>query len=337
MKIYVKQIHNNQEWEYFYLKQTPSIFVQSKEYGEFMERLGNKSFILGIYEEDVLVGGALVSHVRAKRGDFLYIPYGPILTKEAHFKEFIYELKKIAKLERVTSIKISPFIDNTEENKYLYKKYGFRDSPLHILAETTWVLDITKPEDELLSSMRKNHRYLIRRAEKDGVMIRQSDKIEDIDIFIRLHLETVKRHKFVPFSEKYIKEEFKVFNTNNQSKIFLAEYDKKIISASIIIFYGDTAVYRHGASSSEHKKIPSSYLMLYEAICEAKKRGMKYFNFWGIAPDKNKKHPFAGITLFKTGFGGERKDLLHCQDLPVSLRYWFAWGVDTYRKIRRGF
>jgi len=339
MSISVRKINELKQWEKFYLKNSPAIFVQSLNYAEFMNNYGDKAQFWGVFDNDKLIGGSIVIHVHARRGDFLYLPYGPVLPWDNvhYFECFIKALQIYAREQHVVAIKISPFLEDNIQYKKFFKKYRFRKSPLHILAETTWILDIIPSEDELLKNMRKNHRYLIRRAGKDGVTITQSTDLKDIKIFINLHQETVSRHKFIPFSSKYIQMEFESFVKDDQSKVFLAYYQGRVISAAIIMFYGDTAVYRHGASSSEYRKIPSSYLILWEAIVEAKKRGIKYFNFWGIAPNKNPKHPFAGITLFKTGFGGKRYDLLPCQDLPVSKSYWISWAVDRVRKFRRGF
>jgi lipid II:glycine glycyltransferase (peptidoglycan interpeptide bridge formation enzyme) len=71
------------------------------------------------------------------------------------------------------------------------------------------------------------------------------------------------------------------------------------------------------------------------------------YNFWGIAPLRSSgspnsqfpipKHPFAGVTTFKTGFGGELLELEHCMDLPLSKKYFLTWGIETVRKWRRGF
>jgi len=63
-----------------------------------------------------------------------------------------------------------------------------------------------------------------------------------------------------------------------------------------------------------------------------------FYNFWGIAPDgSSPKHPFAGITHFKKGFGGKQIDLLRCQDLPLAPKYYINWGVETLRRLKRGF
>ena len=65
---------------------------------------------------------------------------------------------------------------------------------------------------------------------------------------------------------------------------------------------------------------------------------MRWYNFWGVEPkDASASHPFSGIGHFKRGFGGFQEDLLHCQDLPITKKYWVNWIVETIRKRKRGF
>jgi len=99
---------------------------------------------------------------------------------------------------------------------------------------------------------------------------------------------------------------------------------------------GEYAFYHHGASQNTYPKIPTAYAVQWAAIREAKKRGIKLYNFWGIAPDENdKKHPWAGLTLFKKGFGGYRTNYLHAQDLPLSWKYWISWSIELIRRKMR--
>jgi len=67
--------------------------------------------------------------------------------------------------------------------------------------EDTWLIDITGTEDEVMARMRKTTRNLIRRAIKEKVKVKSSQKIEDVDILYKLQLEVVKRNNFVPFSK----------------------------------------------------------------------------------------------------------------------------------------
>lgn len=340
----VKEIKNKIEWENFLLKQTNTLFVQSWSYGEFYQATGEEFWVFGIYNEtDEIIGGSLVVSVHAKRGNFLYLPYGPILPKEKT-EEAINALtnfiQTFAKEKRgFDFIKASPFMDDTAENKTMFKKSKFNDAPLHILAETTWLLDLSKTEDELLQEMNKNHRNLIRRCMRDGVKIEKNKNPESLKNFLQIYDTTAQRHKFHKFSDTYVTKEFEAFARNDQALILSATLpDGTLDSSAIIMYYGNMAAYRHGASLNTDKKLPTSYLIQWEAIKEAKARGMKWYNFWGIAPDNAPKtHPFFGITHFKKGFGGAQKDLLHCQDLPLTGKYYFNWLVETIRKIKRGF
>jgi lipid II:glycine glycyltransferase (peptidoglycan interpeptide bridge formation enzyme) len=269
------------------------------------------------------------------------VPHGPIVKSEAYKTRVIKELKTyligLGGGENAVFIRISPLFLKSEENFQIFRNLGFKDAPLHMMhPETTWILDISKDEETIMREMKKNHRNLIRRAEKDGVTIEQGDSEEFLKIFYDIHLETVERHHFVPFSYEYIKAEIESFREDDRIKIFNARYEGKIISSAIIVFYGNEAFYHHGASSSEHAKVPSSYLALWEAIREAKRRGVGKFNFYGIVED-NPKHPWYGLSKFKKGFGGYEMNLVHCQDLPLDMRYKITYLVELIRKIKRGY
>lgn len=338
MNYTIKLIQEKEDWENFLKTQDPNIFVQSWHYGEFFKTMNEEFFVIGIEKNGQIIGGALAGTTSARRGKFLYLPYGPKLdfSDKALFDEFSFFLKNLAEDVKADFIRVSPFIDNNESHAALFKEAGYRPAPMHILAENTWILDLSHSEEEILAAMRKTTRNLIRRGERDGVEIKTFETAEALDRIINLLNETAKRHHFVPFSEKYIKGEFEAFK--GDALVYEAYYEGELASSAVIMFYGDTAVYRHGASSSTRIKCQPSYLLQWEAIKEAKRRGLKYYNFWGVAPEgSSKKHPFSGITTFKTGFGGEQKDLLHCQDLPITKKYWLNWAVETWRRIRRGF
>ncbi|MBU2635294.1 peptidoglycan bridge formation glycyltransferase FemA/FemB family protein, partial [Patescibacteria group bacterium] len=149
--------------------------------------------------------------------------------------------------------------------------------------------------------------------------------------------KTADRHHFVPFSLNYLKNQFSCFALNNQIIIYLGKYKEEIISGAVMIFWQNIGFYHHGASLSKYNKIPVSYLLQWEAIKEAKRQGCERYNFWGIAPDDNKSHAWAGLSLFKKGFGGYRKDYVQTQDLPLSKMYYLITRpFEKIRRIKRG-
>lgn len=332
----VRQITNKQEWEDFVLGQSETLMTQSSNYGDFYESMGEESWLFGVYEEEKLIGGSLVISTHARRGSFLYLPYGPVGEIVKILKPLTHFLKQFAKYNKYDFIRVSPFLE--ESNEKLFKNLGYKNAPMHVLAETTWLLDLRNSEDELLADMNKNHRNLIRRCIKEGVLIEKTNDEKALEDFNKLHDFTAKRHNFHRFSDDYVNKEFSAFK--NDSALIYKAYlpDGKLDTTAVIYYYGNMAAYRHGASLVQNNKIPTSYLLQWESIKEAKSRGMAYYNFWGIAPEgSSKKHPFYGITHFKKGFGGQQKDLLHCQDLPITKKYWLNWAVETLRRIKRGF
>ncbi len=333
----IKKIENKKEWEDFVLSQSPNIFLQSWNWGEFHQSLGSKIFRLGLVQNKKVMGAALLIKEKAKRGTYLACPGGPLLAswKEEGLKEIINEAIKIGKEEKAVFLRVRPSILENKENRELFQRLGFQDAPMHMHAETTWQLDLTPSEEELLANMRKTTRYSIRRAARDGVKIVKSRKVSDIEILNQLQMEAVKRHKFVPFSKKFMEKQFQAFVQDDQTLLFLAEYKKQFLSAAMIIFYGDMAVYHYAGTSSKFPKIFSSYLLQWEAIKEAKTRGCKIYNFWGIAPADDPKHRFAGVTIFKKGFGGEQVDYLHAQDYSLSFFYRITRSFETIRRKRR--
>ncbi|MBL7156515.1 MAG: peptidoglycan bridge formation glycyltransferase FemA/FemB family protein, partial [Candidatus Pacebacteria bacterium] len=231
---------------------------------------------------------------------------------------------------------ISPIWERTEQNLKIFKELGFKNAPIHMHPELTWELDITPSENDLLMSMRKTTRYLIRQAMKNqDIKIYQSNNLKDVGRFNKLYQETVKRHDFAPFSLNYLKNEFLAFSPDNQVLIFLGKHQNKVLSSAIVIYWQNIGFYHQGASVAS--KIPVSYLMQWKAIMQAKQNGCKTYNFWGVAPTDNKKHAWAGLTLFKKGFGGNKIEYAKTQDYIVSSKYYLNFLVETIRKRKRHF
>ncbi len=339
--MHVRPIVNKIEWEQFLQSQEFTPFVQSEKYINFYQSLQEQGFILGMYESDTLVGGSVVVTTHAKRGNFLYLPYGPILPQqkmESWLSVLLEFLVHYAKKNQYDFIRMSPFLDDNQVHRALFSSLGFRPAPMHVLAENTWILDITTSEEILLKNMNKNHRNLIRRSEKEGVIVQKNNQMNTLKNLDQMLNTTAQRNNFKRFSQDYIEKEFKSFLPNNVELFESYLPDGRVDSSAIIMFYGNMAAYRHSASLHLDKRFPTSYLLQWRVIQEAKRRGMSYYNFWGIAPESaSVDHPFFGITHFKKGFGGFKKDLLHCQDYVVNKKYWINWTIETFRRFNRGF
>jgi lipid II:glycine glycyltransferase (peptidoglycan interpeptide bridge formation enzyme) len=339
----IREVKDKKIWEDFLLGCEEKTFLQSWNWGEFCKKEGNKIWRLGVFDSNNLIAAAFFYKIKAKRGTFLFLPHGPVAIKRetSDLKQILglllKELKKIAKEENASFIRIGSILGRNEENNKIFKDLGFREAPIHIHPDLTWELDITPSEEEILAQMRKTTRYLIRQAQKNPeIKIIKSLDINDVEKFNELNQQTVDRHHFVPFSLDYLKNEFLTFSQDGQISIFLGKYRDEIVSSGIFIFWQGIAFYHHGSSSLKYPKIPVSYLLLWEAIEEARNRGCKKFNFWGVSPESDKTHPWSGLSLFKMGFGGHQTEYVKTQDFPISKKYYLTYLFEKIRRIKRG-
>jgi len=337
--LHSKEIISKSEWEEGILASSSVDypFFQGWNWGEVLQKLSVPVVRLGYFQDKKLVAQLQLAEIKAKRGHYLYLRHGPVFVAQNSNQEilsFILEdVKKRAQEAGASFVRLSRF-PKSDETSLFFKKEGFINSALQTSdAEVCWVLDISRPEDVLLKEMRKSHRYLIKKSQTMGIRIIKTRNSEELARFLPLYKKLSLRKHFV--AHKGVIEEFETFAKDNEEVLFLAEYDGKIIAGAMIAFVGNTAIYRHSASDEGYKHIPASYVIQWEAIREAKKMGKTLYNFWGVAPENQPRHPWKNITMFKTGFGGQYEYYLPTLDLPLGLGYWKNYAIDWVSAKRK--
>jgi peptidoglycan pentaglycine glycine transferase (the first glycine) len=336
----VRAVDDGSVWKNVVAACRPHTFLQSWGWGLFHAATGTEALHLGVYEEDTLIATALVLCIRAKRGSFLFCPHGPTVVRQedtARVLEVLtHDLRTRALKEGFVFIRFSPLMAASAEQEQLFRSQGYRRAPTFMHPEFAWLLDLQPSEEELMRQMRKTTRYSIRKAETDGVTIRLSRTVDDLEVFWDVYQATVDRQHFTPFSKEYLRREFELLREDADPMFVFGSYEGRVISAALIILYGDAAYYHHGASNQINPKITASYLVQWHAIQEAKRRGCRYYNFWGIAPEDQPQHPWAGLSLFKRGFGGFSEAYVPAQDLPLSWKYAGTYMIERVRRWKRG-
>ena len=335
----IKPVLQATEWEPFARKYVPSSLLQGWPWGEFSLLQHHQPFFLGIYDKNQLVGGALLTKIVARRGTYLVCHGGPLIdwSSDEMFRQLHPAMTALARREGASFLRIRPPILHTEEEVKRFSTFGYRPAPMGFPAEHTLLLNLEPSEDELFRGLRKNTRYYVRKAQNEGVVVTISQATSDLDALYELYRETVSRQRFIPYSRRYFDDEVRAFAETNEVDIVLAYQDDVLRAGAMIIYYGETAYYHHGASRRTDKESFAAYLLQWEAIRHAKARGITTYDFWGVAPTDDPKHPKAGLTIFKRGFGGERVRWLQSLDYPLSWKYWPTYAYAKYEKWLRGW
>lgn len=352
----IELINTKAEWDSIAAnpeRTSPSNILQSWAWGDFQESLGRKVWRIGVYEingdKKELMGLALAQLVTTKFRTHIYVSNGPIMNIQADmecFEKLLGYLKALAIQEKARFVRLDPLIEDTRENKRVLKGYGLKIAATHSQAERKWLLNIDRDDDELLAEMKKNRRYEIKRALKDGIKVHSSTNVEDFSKFDEIFWETVSRQKFVPHMRSYYTKQFETIVKQGHYKVYWVEHNRHVVAAALITFYGDTAAYLHAASikNKETSKVYAPQSIIWQAILDGKKEGIKNFDFWGLGPTDDPKDPTIGYTNFKKSFGGREFKAIRGHDLPTHPSYPVVrllestrdiWGHFYYRLFKR--
>ena len=134
-------------------------------------------------------------------------------------------------------------------------------------------------DDIWMHQISSKNRNMIRKAEKEGVEIIESD---DYETFRRLYdgtMTDLHAEDFYFFPKSYYEEYKQTFKGN--SMLCLAMYNGKAIAGSMFMFSDDYAHYHLSARDREYSRYAANNLILWYGIQKAKERGCKWLHFGG--------------------------------------------------------
>lgn len=336
MEFLLNPLIKKEEWNRFVLENGGS-FLQSWEWGEFQESLGFEVLRLAMEQDGKILLSAQVFQMPLPfQKNYLYIPYGPVFLNAFNINEIKQAMKiLLAELKKISEKNNSIFL-KIEEDKTKFdvslSEFEFIKSDKDVQARETLILDISKPEEDLLKNMKQKTRYNIKVAQKNGVEFGEfSDKKEAFEAFYDLISQTAERQKYRLHPKRHYEKMMELFFEGNVpegrlfQKIFFVKYKDKILAIALIIFFGKRATYLHGGSSDEFKNLMAPHLLHWEIIKKAKELGFSEYDFWGIVTEKTSKkmsQKWSGFSRFKIGFSGDVVEYAGAYDFIYS-KLWY--------------
>lgn len=293
--------------------------LQAWMWGEFRKKAGNEVVRLNF--------GQLTLH----KIPFTKYKIGAFIKGSAPTIKIIIELKKLAKKEKLIFIKLEPNISTNKEKVIELLKEEGAVSGKTLFTPTSFWLDLTKGEEEMLKSFHSKTRYNIRLAEKRGVKVKEDNSGKAFEAYIKLTRETVERQGFYAHSEKYHRLMWKTLHTEMIksgkkpiARLLTATYQGKVITAWILFVWKDFLYYPYGASSHKARRVMANNLVMWEAIKYGKSLGLATFDLWGREPGK-------GFTKFKEGYSPQIIEFIGTWDLITSPFYYLYRAAEVVR------
>lgn len=272
--------------------------------------------------DNTVVGGAQIL-VRPLPGVFkriCYIPRGPVW-RDGEERGVLSAITRYVKqyLPGVV-LTIEPDTDS------LVLPEGWRVSKNTILIPRTLILDLDNDESALLGAMTKKTRQYIRKSEREGLVVRQVKRQDDIRACLDIYRQTAERAKFPLHNDQYY---YDVHEKLGESSVIFATYEgDKPIAFVWLAVSATTSFELYGGMNERGQQLRANYMLKWHSIRTCKEWGIGRYDMNGLLND--------GVSTFKQGFASHEDMLVGTYDYPLSSLYaLWARGLPLAKKIIR--
>lgn len=273
----------------------------------------------------------------------IYAPRGPVgdVTDVNIVNKLMKDIDQIAKKYNSFVFRFDPEYLYDENLEKKYQKLGFKvknrkcNKKELTQPRLNMIMNISgKTEEEIFKGYSEKTRYNIRLAKRKGIVVRYSRENSDIEKFHKLYNITSLRNKIAGRPVTYFQNMLKAFDEKHM-RVYVAEYDKKELSAAITINFNGKMFYLYGASSNEKRNLMPNYLMQQEMIKWAIEEKCDLYDFGGVFELKKEN----GLYKFKEGFCRQEGVTEFIGEIEKTYKpfiYWmFTKAVPFYKKTRK--
>jgi len=191
-----------------------------------------------------------------------------------------------------------------------------------VVTRHTFALDLQQEERALRKQMQGADRK-IRKAESEGVEVREAVTAEDVAAYCRLSQETSdrvrRRTAFTDFPDALFETVHREMVPTGVARFYLAWYKDKPLAGCIFLCSRDSMLYWRGGSVRDReltaKQAPAA--IFWHAIRAARRLGLSTFDFGGCTPTGDPNDPAYGVYAFKKRWGGRLETFFN---LEIVLR-----------------
>jgi hypothetical protein len=256
------------------------------------------------FEGQALVAYSLVKTIKVPLlGEIYRIERGPVCKRRwlmPHLEELLRQLRP-----RGIWLEISPHYLNKEAEQVdqLLQGCGWQPKPFdNWLYRATVSVDLRESEEVMRANLRRSLKTQLNKGRRANIQVGPATVEEEINWFFQAYNAMITRRK-MPGVPKAWQEGVKTLLLTRQAgwHLLIAHHGGERVAGVVLAPAGERVVYGWGFSSeqSEHRDLPLTHLLHWEAIQLAKAEGYKSYDFGGYWEERGDGDP---INRFKTGF-----------------------------------
>ncbi|RJQ32855.1 MAG: GNAT family N-acetyltransferase [Actinobacteria bacterium] len=182
-----------------------------------------------------------------------------------------------------------------------------------VVEDKTYAIDLSAGFDDAYNKWKPSKKNRVRRATKLGIICRKANSLEDWMAYYRVYKDSLSRwgnKATTNYKEELLTQ---LFNRHSPNiKLWLAEYENKVISGSLFLYAKNHIVSWHASSLKKYLTTGVAIFLKYNAMKDACQDGYKWF-------DLNPCGGHEGVREYKKEFGASELDAsVVCIQTPLK-------------------
>lgn len=319
---YVVEDINRELWSEYWENIENSNLMQSWEYGD-AKSVAEGWLLSRLVIKDGEGSPVALAQVLIKKIGFFFkaarLNRGPILLTKGlpnsvdrvlSSLEVLKALKIESKRRKWVYFSVTPEIPFSPEMQDAVIKIGFRSRAIPSAGSS--FLQLACDEKFLMSSFHGKWRNMLRKSQKSNIVISQFEgEAIPISLVENVYKKLKAEKGFNGISDSILHQILTNKSFGNNVKVLVCSVSEITLKDSdpagvlISVHHGSTATYLIGYTNQDGRKFNANYLMLWHAILNAKKSGLRYYDLGGLSSNTP-----TGIRKFKSGVNGREYSLI---------------------------
>lgn len=183
----------------------------------------------------------------------------------------------------------------------------------HRIGQFSDIAHLENHPEKLLESFHYKTRNMVRKSQKQGFAV--SIENGNSDFLRRIHQENMQTIGGRPKSDDFFASFPVCFEPDSQYRIWIARHEGEPVAALLLFYFRDMVEYYTPVIKAEWRDRQPLSLLIYEAMCDASRRGYRLWNWGGTWATQD------GVYLFKKRWGARERNYTYFIRVNNALLY----------------
>lgn len=242
-------------------------------------------------QKPLAMGLMLVRQAPVAAGTFAWINGGPVFRKDrpegqdlAALRGYLEGLKEHLRGRPLTALRVLSHSPMNIEAQIVFRQAGFQRPIAPLGTSLTYLVDLTRPLEDLHKGLEKNWRNQLRSSEKNDPVFEMGRGVEILERYLPIHNDMCRRKNLTPQIQTLSSLKRTADILGDHISFFIVSAQGQDGCGGAVWTFGTKAYMAFSAANEWGRKHYLPNLMYWKTIETLKERGIKTLDVTGIDP-----------------------------------------------------